>query len=141
VTAITKQNTIFPPRHFQLMVQGGGVEPHEAEEARRAIKKRKAPPPNPKIGGPVLNPPQPPREKWGGPHPRFFAMARTMEPHSASAQFFINVATNDFLSTTAPPTVQGWGTRNLARWLKAMDVGNKDSRPYYSIARRPRTFR
>ena len=36
------------------------------------------------------------------------AMARTPNPHSASSQFFINVADNDFLNFTAP-TSQGWG--------------------------------
>lgn len=36
------------------------------------------------------------------------AMARTSDPHSASAQFFINVADNDFLNFTAP-TPNGWG--------------------------------
>ena len=36
------------------------------------------------------------------------AMARTSDPHSASAQFFINVADNDFLNHTAP-TPKGWG--------------------------------
>lgn len=36
------------------------------------------------------------------------AMARTSEPHSASAQFFINVSDNDFLNFSAP-TRQGWG--------------------------------
>lgn len=36
------------------------------------------------------------------------AMARTSDPHSASAQFFINVVDNDFLNHTAP-TSQGWG--------------------------------
>jgi peptidyl-prolyl cis-trans isomerase B (cyclophilin B) len=36
------------------------------------------------------------------------AMARTSDPHSASAQFFINVADNGFLNHTAP-TPQGWG--------------------------------
>ena len=36
------------------------------------------------------------------------AMARTSEPHSATAQFFINVADNGFLNHTAP-TPQGWG--------------------------------
>jgi peptidyl-prolyl cis-trans isomerase B (cyclophilin B) len=36
------------------------------------------------------------------------AMARTSEPHSASAQFFINVADNDFLNFTSP-TPRGWG--------------------------------
>ena len=36
------------------------------------------------------------------------AMARTSDPHSATAQFFINVANNNFLNHTAP-TPQGWG--------------------------------
>jgi peptidyl-prolyl cis-trans isomerase B (cyclophilin B) len=36
------------------------------------------------------------------------AMARTSDPHSASAQFFINVADNDFLNFSAP-TSSGWG--------------------------------
>lgn len=36
------------------------------------------------------------------------AMARTSDPHSASAQFFINVANNDFLNFKSP-TPQGWG--------------------------------
>jgi len=36
------------------------------------------------------------------------AMARTSDPHSATAQFFINVADNAFLNHTAP-TAQGWG--------------------------------
>ena len=36
------------------------------------------------------------------------AMARTQAPHSATAQFFINVADNGFLNHTAP-TAQGWG--------------------------------
>jgi len=36
------------------------------------------------------------------------AMARTGDPHSATAQFFINVADNDFLNHTAA-TPQGWG--------------------------------
>ena len=36
------------------------------------------------------------------------AMARTMQPHSASAQFFINVKDNDFLNHTSP-SMHGWG--------------------------------
>ena len=36
------------------------------------------------------------------------AMARTSDPHSASAQFFINTSDNDFLNHSAP-TAQGWG--------------------------------
>src|SRR3546814_17038563 len=50
------------------------------------------------------------------------AMARTMEPHSASAQFFINVKDNDFLDHSAP-TVQGWGYAVFAEVTEGMDVG------------------
>ncbi|MNJ66535.1 Peptidyl-prolyl cis-trans isomerase B [compost metagenome] len=52
------------------------------------------------------------------------AMARTMEPHSASAQFFINVKDNDFLDHTAP-TVQGWGYAVFGEVVEGMDVVNK----------------
>ncbi len=49
------------------------------------------------------------------------AMARTSDPHSASAQFFINVADNDFLNHTAP-TVQGWGYAVFGRVVAGEDV-------------------
>jgi len=52
------------------------------------------------------------------------AMARTSEPHSASAQFFINVADNDFLNHSAP-TGQGWGYAVFAEVTEGMDVVNK----------------
>ena len=49
------------------------------------------------------------------------AMARTMEPHSATAQFFINVKDNDFLNFTAP-TQQGWGYCVFGKVVEGMDV-------------------
>lgn len=52
------------------------------------------------------------------------AMARTMEPHSASAQFFINVADNNFLNHSAK-TSQGWGYAVFGRVVEGMDVVNK----------------
>lgn len=52
------------------------------------------------------------------------AMARTMEPHSASAQFFINVADNNFLNHTAK-TSQGWGYAVFGRIVEGMDVVNR----------------
>jgi peptidyl-prolyl cis-trans isomerase A (cyclophilin A)/peptidyl-prolyl cis-trans isomerase B (cyclophilin B) len=52
------------------------------------------------------------------------AMARTANPHSASAQFFINVADNDFLNHTAP-TVRGYGYAVFGRVVKGMDVVRK----------------
>lgn len=52
------------------------------------------------------------------------AMARTMDPHSASAQFFINVADNAFLNHTAK-TSQGWGYAVFGKVTAGMDVVNK----------------
>jgi len=52
------------------------------------------------------------------------AMARTSDPHSATAQFFINVADNDFLNHTAP-TGQGWGYCVFGRVVEGMDVVDK----------------
>lgn len=49
------------------------------------------------------------------------AMARTSDPHSASAQFFINVADNDFLNHTAP-SMQGWGYAVFGKVVKGTDV-------------------
>ena len=49
------------------------------------------------------------------------AMARTMEPHSASAQFFINVNDNEFLNHSAP-TTQGWGYTVFGEVVEGMDV-------------------
>ncbi len=52
------------------------------------------------------------------------AMARTMEPHSASAQFFINVKDNTFLNHSAP-TPDGWGYCVFGRVVEGMDVVDK----------------
>ena len=61
------------------------------------------------------------------------AMARTSDPHSATAQFFINVADNAFLDHTAP-TPQGWGYavfghvvegQDVVDQIKAVKTGNK----------------
>jgi peptidyl-prolyl cis-trans isomerase B (cyclophilin B) len=49
------------------------------------------------------------------------AMARTSDPHSATAQFFINVADNEFLNHTAP-TPQGWGYCVFGRVTDGVDV-------------------
>ena len=49
------------------------------------------------------------------------AMARTNDPHSATAQFFINVADNDFLNHKAP-TGQGWGYAVFGKVSSGMDV-------------------
>lgn len=52
------------------------------------------------------------------------AMARTMDPHSASAQFFINVADNAFLDHTAK-TTEGWGYAVFGKVVDGMDIVNK----------------
>lgn len=49
------------------------------------------------------------------------AMARTSDPDSATAQFFINVVDNEFLDYRAP-TQQGWGYAVFGRVLEGMDV-------------------
>jgi len=49
------------------------------------------------------------------------AMARTSEPHSASAQFFINVADNEFLNFKAP-TGNGWGYAVFGEVVDGKDV-------------------
>ena len=66
--------------------------------------------------------------------PYTVAMARTSDPHSATSQFFINVADNKFLNHTAK-TPQGWGYavfgkvvqgREVVDQIKAVPTGNRD---------------
>ncbi len=52
------------------------------------------------------------------------AMARTSAPHSATAQFFINVADNDFLNHKAP-SMQGWGYAVFGKVVAGTDVVDK----------------
>ena len=49
------------------------------------------------------------------------AMARTMDPHSATAQFFINVKNNDFLNHSGKNS-QGWGYAVFGRVVEGMDT-------------------
>lgn len=98
-------NTIFHRVINNFMIQGGGFEPGMKQKSTRAPIKNEA-------NNGVAN-------KVGT-----VAMARTMEPHSASAQFFINVADNDFLNHSAP-TVQGWGYCVFGQVVDGMDVVNK----------------
>ncbi len=49
------------------------------------------------------------------------AMARTQDPHSATAQFFINVSDNGFLNHTAP-SVQGWGYAVFGKVVQGTEV-------------------
>ena len=71
------------------------------------------------------------------------AMARTPSPHSASAQFFINVKDNDFLNYREP-TPQGYGYAVFGKVLRGMDVVNKiakvptgNSGPHQNVPRDP----
>lgn len=52
------------------------------------------------------------------------AMARTNDPHSASAQFFINLVDNNFLNHSGK-TSQGWGYAVFAKVTEGMDVVDK----------------
>jgi len=52
------------------------------------------------------------------------AMARTQDPHSASAQFFINLSDNDFLDFKSE-SVQGWGYCVFAEVVEGMDIVDK----------------
>jgi len=95
-------NTIFHRVIDGFMIQGGGFEPGMKQKPTRAAIKNEA-------DNRVAN------------APYTIAMARTSEPHSASAQFFINVGSNDFLNHTAP-TAQGWGYCVFGRVADGTDV-------------------
>ena len=85
-----------------FMVQGGGFAPGMAQKSTR---------------GPVAN------EAGNGLKNRKYtvAMARTGEPHSATAQFFINVADNAFLDYKGP-SPQGWGYCVFGKVVEGTDV-------------------
>lgn len=97
--------TIFHRVIGNFMIQGGGFEPGMKQKSTRASIKNEA---NNGLSNKVGT----------------IAMARTMDPHSASAQFFINVADNSFLDHTAP-TTQGWGYAVFGEVVEGMDVVNK----------------
>jgi peptidyl-prolyl cis-trans isomerase B (cyclophilin B) len=95
-------NTVFHRIIDGFMVQGGGFEPGMTQkpvleaidnEANNGLK----------------------NDKYT------VAMARTQEPHSATAQFFINVGTNDFLNHTAPSR-QGWGYAVFGKVISGTEV-------------------
>ncbi|TLX60086.1 peptidylprolyl isomerase [Stutzerimonas nosocomialis] len=105
VSAGHYDNTVFHRVIGNFMIQGGGFEPGMKQKPTRTPIKNEA---NNGLSNKVGT----------------VAMARTMEPHSASAQFFINVADNTFLDHTAP-TVQGWGYAVFGEVTDGMDVVNK----------------
>lgn len=86
-----------------FMIQGGGFEPGMRQKRTRAPIQNEA---NNGL-----------RNRTGS-----IAMARTMAPHSASAQFFINVADNGFLDY---PGQDGWGYCVFGQVVEGMDVVNQ----------------
>lgn len=85
-----------------FMVQGGGMEPGMRNKPTRSAIKNEATNGLKNTRGSV-------------------AMARTNDPHSATAQFFINVVDNGFLNHTSP-SGQGWGYCVFAEVTSGMDV-------------------
>jgi peptidyl-prolyl cis-trans isomerase B (cyclophilin B) len=98
-------NTLFHRVIDGFMIQGGGFEPGMRQKPTRAPIKNEA---ENKLKNANLT----------------IAMARTSDPHSATAQFFINVADNAFLDHTAP-TAQGWGYCVFGRVTGGADVVNR----------------
>ena len=98
-------NTIFHRVIPGFMVQGGGFEPGMAQKPTDA-----------QIDNEANN---------GLKNNNYtVAMARTNAPHSATAQFFINIKDNDFLNFSAP-TASGWGYAVFGKVVAGADVVDK----------------
>jgi peptidyl-prolyl cis-trans isomerase B (cyclophilin B) len=98
-------NTVFHRVIPGFMVQGGGFEPGMTQKPTDA---------------PINN-----EANNGLKNDQYtVAMARTSDPHSASAQFFINVANNGFLNHTAP-SAQGWGYAVFGKVVGGTDIVKK----------------
>ncbi|MGH8643726.1 MAG: peptidylprolyl isomerase [Gammaproteobacteria bacterium] len=94
--------TVFHRVIDGFMIQGGGYTPQWTQKQTKA---------------PIKN-----EEANGLKNTRgSLAMARTGDPHSATAQFFVNVADNPFLDYQEP-TVSGWGYTVFGRVIQGMDV-------------------
>ena len=98
-------NTVFHRVIDGFMIQGGGFEPGMKQKPTGAQIKNEA-------DNKLKN------DKYT------VAMARTSDPHSATAQFFINIADNDFLNHTAP-NAQGWGYCVFGKVTGGTDVVDK----------------
>ena len=98
-------NTVFHRIIDGFMIQGGGFEPGMKQKP---------------TGAEITN------EANNGLKNDMYtvAMARTSAPHSATAQFFINVAKNDFLNHTAP-SQQGWGYAVFGKVVSGTELVDK----------------
>lgn len=98
-------NTVFHRVIPGFMVQGGGFAPGMKQKPCQA---------------PIKN------EADNGLKNEVYtvAMARTNDPHSATAQFFINVVNNDFLNHRAP-SAEGWGYCVFGRVVEGSEVVDK----------------
>ena len=98
-------NTVFHRVIPNFMIQGGGMEPGMLQKPTDAEIENEA--------------------NNGLKNDNYtVAMARTNAPHSATSQFFINVARNDFLNHTAP-SAQGWGYAVFGKVVAGTDVVDK----------------
>ena len=98
-------NTVFHRVIPGFMLQGGGFEPGMTQKPTDATIENEA--------------------QNGLKNANYtVAMARTNDPHSASSQFFINVADNSFLNHTAP-SAQGWGYAVFGKVVGGTDVVDK----------------
>ncbi|MDR1659187.1 MAG: peptidyl-prolyl cis-trans isomerase [Desulfovibrio sp.] len=99
------RNTIFHRVIPGFMIQGGGLSARMEEKSTNASVENEA-------NNGLAN------ERGT------IAMARTGEPHSATAQFFINLKDNGFLNHAAP-TPEGWGYCVFGKVVEGMDVVDK----------------
>jgi peptidyl-prolyl cis-trans isomerase B (cyclophilin B) len=97
--------TIFHRVIDGFMIQGGGFEPGMTQKPTDATIENEA-------NNGLKN------DKYT------VAMARTQAPHSASAQFFINVADNEFLNHKSP-TAQGWGYAVFGKVVEGKEIVDK----------------
>jgi peptidyl-prolyl cis-trans isomerase B (cyclophilin B) len=98
-------NTIFHRVIDGFMIQGGGFEPGMVQKPTRA---------------PIQN-----EAANGLKNDKYtVAMARTSDVHSATTQFFINIANNNFLNYSAPNS-QGFGYCVFGKVIEGMDVVDK----------------
>lgn len=105
VKASQYDGTIFHRVIKDFMIQGGGMTASLREKTTRAPIKNEA-------------------DNGLSNDRGTIAMARTMDPHSATAQFFINLVDNDFLNYSAP-VPSGWGYCVFGKVVEGMDVVDK----------------